>query len=60
MTMTRQHFQLIADVLSDAPDVMTHDQVVAAFAAILSHTNPRFDRAKFVRAAERNDDREER
>lgn len=47
--MTRRDFQLIAGTLraTDAPH-----NVVSAFADALAHTNPRFDRARFLRESE--------
>lgn len=46
--MTRQHFQLIADVLRE-----THapDEVKVAFAKALAQTNPGFKEALFLKAA---------
>lgn len=43
--MTRKDFQLIADVLrrTEAPE-----RVVIGFAEALRHTNPRFNRERFV------------
>lgn len=52
MTMTRQDFQLIADVISnlnsDGGDPYTY--VAEAFADKLADTNPNFDRARFLKA----------
>lgn len=61
MTMPRAHFQLIADVLYEAgieiddrnfgPDARSIWIGMAdAFASELAKTNPRFDRARFLRA----------
>lgn len=52
-TMSRQHFQLIADVLADISlglDDKDFEWVVDKFADELEETNERFDRPKFVRA----------
>lgn len=56
MTMTRQHFQLIADVLMDArtltgDDDEMVDEVAHLFAAKLATTNENFDRDRFLKAA---------
>ena len=57
MTMTRQHFELIAEVLSlgvdviDASEIDMRDRYAKAFADELSRTNPRFDRERFIAAA---------
>lgn len=53
--MTRKDFELIASTVL-ALDARLFDaqqkQVIAAdFACKLSHTNPRFDRERFIRAA---------
>ena len=52
MKLTRQHFQLIAEVIDDL--YLGHDewnrkldQVAGAFADRLATTNPNFDRARF-------------
>ena len=57
--MTRNDFEVIADVLAKlrpnlpTADITDHglDTVAAAFADRLTLVNPRFDRAKFLRAA---------
>lgn len=49
--MTKQDFILIADVLASLPDVVAREAVVARFAERLAETNPRFERARFIRAA---------
>jgi hypothetical protein len=54
--MTRQHFQMIADVLKDAGqhnsciDRTAHEAIAREFAVRLMATNPRFDRARFLKA----------
>jgi hypothetical protein len=60
MTMTRQHFQLIAGVIRNVPSAATawpvtitdkqREYVARAFADELYATNGRFDRARFMRA----------
>lgn len=52
--MTRQHFQLIADVLKDS-HAGTH--VIEAFARALEQTNPGFDSSRFMQAAAPANDR---
>jgi hypothetical protein len=51
MTMTRQHFQLIADVLHDA-GLTDEDRkyLSTLFANKLATTNPNFDRTRFLKA----------
>ena len=55
--MTRQHFELIARVLSAYRPAWSIEQcaavdvVVDAFADALAPTNPNFDRERFIRAA---------
>lgn len=52
MTMTRQHFQLIADVVrttSLAPK--DRAELARVFANKLAETNPAFNRERFFRAA---------
>jgi len=55
-TMTRQHFNLIAEVIDDL--YMGHDdwnrkldQVANKFADRLEDTNPNFNRDRFIKAA---------
>ncbi len=51
MTMTRQHFQFIADVIREKFNDPGHRTMVAmAFADRLGDTNPRFNRLKFIAA----------
>jgi hypothetical protein len=52
--MTKQHFVMIANMLKDQSahtDPATHKANVARYADQLSHTNPRFDRNRFTKAA---------
>jgi hypothetical protein len=46
-TMTRRHFNLIADALKNAK---ADDHVGAAMASALASTNSRFDRQRFIDA----------
>lgn len=48
-SMTRQHFQLIADVLKNNH---ADSSLIAAFADALHRTNPRFNRDAFVAASQ--------
>jgi hypothetical protein len=60
MTMTRQHFQLIADVIREIPSPATtwpvtltdkqREYLARCFADELYATNGRFDRGRFMRA----------
>lgn len=47
-SMTRQHFQLIADVLKNT---IAPDKVKIAFARALAKTNPGFNEDRFLQAA---------
>lgn len=55
--MQRRHYEMIAKVLDDLDGHEiglsrgTHRDIAAAFAATLAADNPRFDRARFMRAA---------
>lgn len=56
--MTRKDFELIAAVLLAARAEFptpgknrVHDYTVGLFVDALAHTNPRFDRARFIAAA---------
>lgn len=54
-TMSRQHYQFIADVISAMPDHAAtlraqKRSVALAFADALARTNPRFNRERFLRA----------
>lgn len=49
--MERRHFQIIADTIKGlAPDVYGPEQVAQAFADAMARQNPRFDRARFLKA----------
>lgn len=51
--MTRKDFQLIADVLRNADEIIDADAMEALasmFTARLTETNPAFDRARFLTA----------
>lgn len=53
MTMTRQHFQLIADVIERAMLAPADKQHIAQrFATELAMTNHNFDRARFLKACD--------
>jgi hypothetical protein len=55
-TMSRQHFQFIADTLANlslALDEEDYDWIVWQFADELENTNERFDREKFIKACDR-------
>ncbi len=70
MNMTRQHFQLIAEVLAhrgmavrmlakdtvkgraeEAARLVENDLTIIEFATELAHTNPNFDRQRFIDVA---------
>lgn len=55
-TMTRQHFEMIANTLAQHAQQVranphAHDALVSAFADKLGKTNPKFNKAMFVKAA---------
>ena len=50
MQMTRQHFKLIAQVVSEIIDVQTRVKVAHIFADRLTATNPNFNRRRFLEA----------
>lgn len=56
MRMTRQHFALIAEVLSEARrdygETIPMNELVKRFADALRRTNPQFSRDRFERASE--------
>ena len=64
MTMSKSDFELIARVLSESkedckgdPDREGYRNVIAGrFANVLSETNPRFDRVRFLRACRVRED----
>ena len=50
--MTRKDFELIAEVLRNAAlDKLTREFLAGYFSIALARTNPRFDAARFIRAA---------
>ena len=57
MTLTRQHFQLIAETINDLSTdhdgrvTMTKAEVAEHFARALRHTNGQFNAARFVGVA---------
>jgi hypothetical protein len=53
-SMTRQHYQLIANVLRRNKDHGSWETIVSDFAAELANTNPRFDEEKFLDASGAN------
>ena len=50
-TMTRQHFQYVADTLKDIQDPIKRAEYAKHHSAIFQHFNPNFDHAKFMSAA---------
>jgi hypothetical protein len=50
-TMTRQHFQYVADMLKDIEDVTKRGEYAQHHSAIFQHFNPNFDHDKFMQAA---------
>ncbi len=55
MNITRQHFELIAQVMRDnapayADQRELHQNIVLAFSEELARHNPRFDSKKFIEA----------
>ena len=50
-TMTRQHFQYVADTLKNIEDVTKRGEYAQHHSAIFQHFNPRFDHEKFMQAA---------
>lgn len=50
-TMEHRHFATIAAILADLPSEWSRKPaVIEHFADALRHTNPKFDRARFLRA----------
>ena len=49
--MTRKHFQAIAETLRNISDYETRRIVAHELAAVFEGLNPRFDYARFYRAA---------
>lgn len=50
-TMTRQHFQYVADTLKNIQDPVKRAEYAKHHSAIFQHFNPNFDHAKFMSAA---------
>ena len=50
-TMTRQHFQYVADMLKNIEDVTNRGEYAQQHSAIFQHFNPNFDHEKFMQAA---------
>ena len=50
-TMSRQHFQYVADTLKDIEDVTKRAEYAQHHSAIFQHFNPNFDHDKFMQAA---------
>ena len=50
-TMSRQHFQYVADTLKDIQDPTKRAEYAKHHSAIFQHFNPNFDHAKFMAAA---------
>lgn len=50
-TMTRQHFQLFADTLKQIDDVTKRGKTAQVIADVMTKSNPRFDRDKFMQAS---------
>jgi len=50
-SMSRQHFQYVADLLKDIEDPIKRAEYAKHHSAIFQHFNPRFDHAKFMAAA---------
>ena len=58
-SMSRQHFQYVADLLKDIEDPIKRAEYAKHHSAIFQHFNPRFDHAKFIAAAGVNEAVEE-
>ena len=50
-SMSRQHFQYVADMLKNIKDVTKRGEYAQHHSAIFQHFNPRFDHDKFMQAA---------
>jgi len=50
-SMTRQHFQYVADMLKNIEDVTKRGEYAQHHSAIFQHFNPNFDHEKFMQAA---------
>jgi hypothetical protein len=58
-SMSRQHFQYVADLLKDIEDPIKRAEYAKHHSAIFQHFNPNFDHAKFMAAAGVNEAVEE-
>ena len=58
-SMSRQHFQYVADLLKDIEDPIKRAEYAKHHSTIFQHFNPRFDHAKFMAAAGVNEAIEE-
>ena len=58
-SMSRQHFQYVADTLKDIQDPIKRAEYAKHHSAIFQHFNPNFDHAKFMSAAGVNEAVEE-
>ena len=58
-SMSRQHFQYVADLLKDIEDPIKRAEYAKHHSTIFQHFNPRFDHAKFMAAAGVNEAVEE-
>ncbi len=58
-SMSRQHFQLIAQVIHNMNGSKTRDQMAVAFAEALEKTNPNFNRTFFLNACKYRQDRDQ-
>jgi len=50
-TMSRKHFQMVADTLKAIPDASKRQEMANHHAMIFAQSNPRFDHARFHAAA---------
>lgn len=50
MKMTRQHFQFLADFVSEEQDQEQREKLARRMARRLEHTNSRFDEYRFIKA----------
>lgn len=58
--MTRKHFQMAADAVKSIEDKQKRKEMALHHAEIFSKSNPRFDRARFLKAADVEDDAEKK
>ena len=56
MRMTRQHFQLIADVIKSIEDKDNRQAIAMSFVHKLQETNPNFKHAHFIKACNAQND----